>query len=145
MERTQSAYLGHNVKVANAPNFNFHLIKLIPISAILALPLIIKISIYMDQIFTERVKIHNIVQILSSIASKKYLMEATVIISTGAIREFVIINYAHAVRHPIVQFLQISNALIITATIFRNQMGKLAQLTQHAHLEFVRMACAMAI
>jgi hypothetical protein len=145
MEKTPSVFLDLNVKVDLVPSFKFLLTKLIPIFVLLVSPLTIKVLTYMAKTFTVYVQVHNIVPTLNSIANLKYLMETTAKVSTGAILGFALISNVCVGRHPTVQFPQISNALARHATIFRNQMVKPAQLTQHVLLDFVPMACAMVI
>jgi len=72
-------------------------------------------------------------------------MEANVIVSTLAILGFVQTNNVFVNRHPIVRFPQTKNVLAKRVTIFKNLMGSLAQLTQHALPEYALTACAMEI
>ena len=91
------------------------------------------------------VQVHNIVQTLYLIAFQKFLMVANVIVSTRAILEFVQTNNVCVDRHPIVRFPQTKSVLAKRATIFKNLMESLAQLTQHALPVYALTACAMEI
>ena len=145
MEGARCAFQDHNVKVAHAHSLIFLMAKLILTFATLVLLLTIKVLRYMGLIFMEHVQVHNIVQTLYLIAFPKFLMEANVIVSTLAILGFVQTNNVCVDRHPIVRFPQTKSVLAKRATIFKNLMGSLAQLSQHALPEYALTAYAMEI
>jgi len=60
----------------------------------------------MAKTFMVHAQVPNIVPTLYSIAFPKFHMEATAIVNTGAILEFVLTSNVCVDRHPIVPYLQ---------------------------------------